>query len=320
VPGLDIVGDDIIVGRFTPASLLISTTTDGAFVNANISGLIPYTYIGQRFSYDPAARPSFVVSALNVAGSPTLNYTGVWAKLTAASISLSGPTADNVSLGSDAATLMAVTFTQDAANFIVNDLGGGRIEFVFTDDDFIYDKDGNSKVSPFNPEVDLVISDVTDADAITNAGTTTLTPEGSQVELRFGRLRMENAFGSELNDLIMNYHFEYYDEIGATPFWTRHDDVDTTIVAPGDINAAPGNTAATAINPSLLPGKYEITLSAPLIEVVETITNLVDSSGEPWLQYDWDEDGLFDNNPSALATFGIFGGDPVQIYIQQIYQ
>jgi len=38
------------------------------------------------------------------------------------------------------------------------------------------------------------------------------------------------------------------------------------------------------------------------------------------LQYDWDGDGLFDNTPSALATFGIFNGDPVQIYIQQIYQ
>jgi MSHA biogenesis protein MshQ len=320
VPGLDIVGDDIIIGRFTPASLLISMTTDGAFVNTNISGLVPYTYIGQRYSYDSAARPSFVVSALNAAGAPTLNYTGAWAKMTAASVSLSGPTADNIEPGSDAVTLMAVTYTQDAASFIVNDLGGGRIEFVFTDDAFVYDKDANSEVPPFNPEVDLIITDVTDTDAITNTGTATLTPDGSNVALRFGRLRMENAFGSELSDLIMNYHIEYYDEIGATPFWTRHDDADTTIVAPGDISAVPGNTAATAINLSLLPGKYEITLSAPLIEVVETVTNLVDSSAEPWLQYDWDEDGLFDNNPSALATFGIYGGDPVQIYIQQIYQ
>ena len=136
----------------------------------------------------------------------------------------------------------------------------------------------------------------------------------------FGRLRMENAFGSELSDLIMNYHLEYYDVIGITPFWTRHDDADTTIVAPGDINAVPGNTTATAINPALLPGKHEITLSATSIVGVETITALVDSSGEPWLQYDWDQDGQFDDNPFALATFGIFEGDPVQIYIQQIYQ
>ena len=320
VPGLDVAGDDIIVGRFTPASLAITSTTDGTFVNTNTGGLVPYTYIGQRLSYDTAARPSFVVTALNAAGSPTLNYTDVWAKLTAASISLSGPTADNAALGSDGVTPMAVTYTQDAADFTVNDLGGGSIEFIFTDDDFVYDKDGNSQAPPFNPQVDLTISDVTDGDTITNTGTTTLTPDGSGVTLRFGRLRMENAYGSELDDLIMNYHLEYFDVIGTTPFWTRHDDADTTIVAPGDINAVPGNTAATAINPSLVPGKFEITLSAPLVEVVETITNLVDGSGESWLQYDWDGDGQFDDNPAALATFGIYDGDPVQIYIQQIYQ
>jgi hypothetical protein len=320
VPGLNIGGDNIIVGRFTPASLLISTTIDGSFVDANVAGMVPFTYIGQRFSYDPAAPPSFVVSALNAAAAVTQNYTGVWAKLSAGSVTFTAPSADKIQLGSDTATLMAVTYTQDAADFNVNDLGGGMIEIVFTDDDFVYDKDGNSEVPPFSPDIDLLITDVTDTDAITTAGSASLTPDGSNVELRFGRLRMENAFGSELTDLIMNYHFEYYDVIGITPFWTRHDDADTTIVAPGDINAVPGNTAATTINPSLLPGKHEITLSAPLVEVVETITNLVDSSGEPWLQYDWDGDGLFDNNPSALATFGIFNGDPVQIYIQQIYQ
>jgi len=31
-------------------------------------------------------------------------------------------------------------------------------------------------------------------------------------------------------------------------------------------------------------------------------------------------DGEFDNDPGARATFGIFAGDPVQIYIRQIYQ
>jgi hypothetical protein len=29
--------------------------------------------------------------------------------------------------------------------------------------------------------------------------------------------------------------------------------------------------------------------------------------------------GVFDDDPSARATFGIDEGDPVQIYIQQIY-
>ena len=39
-----------------------------------------------------------------------------------------------------------------------------------------------------------------------------------------------------------------------------------------------------------------------------------------WLRYDWDLDGDYDDDPGAKATFGIFEGNTVQIYTQQIYQ
>jgi MSHA biogenesis protein MshQ len=253
----------------------------------------------------------------------TQNYTGAWAKLIADNANFTGPTADSTQDGSDAITPMALTYTQNT-DFNLVDSGLGTIEFEFRpDDDFNYDKDANSQVPPFAQDIDLVISDVTDGDGITTVAVATLeplpptTPVGTQV--RFGRLRMENAFGSELSDLIMNYYIEFYDEIGGTPFWTLHDDVDTSIGF-GEILEVPGNTAATAINPTIPLGKFEITLSAAMIDVTETITIPIDTSGEPWLQYDWDQVGLFDDNPSALATFGIFDGSPVQIYIQQIYQ
>jgi MSHA biogenesis protein MshQ len=311
------------VGRFYPAYLSITSFVDGDFVNANVSGVVPFTYIGQDFNY-AATHPSFVVSAFSALNTVTTNYTDNlnpgddWAKLNADSVSFVAPSADASQNGADGITPMVVSYTEDPLDFDVVDNGAGTYRFEFRDDIFSYDKDANSQVKPFSSDINLVITNVTDTDGVVTSSGETLSP--TPIDMRFGRLRMENAYGSELNDLIMNYHLEYYDVIGTTSFWTRHDDADTTIVAPGDINAVPGNTAATAINPSLLPGKFEITLSAPLIEVVETITNQVDGSGEPWLQYDWDGDGLYDNNPSALATFGIFDGNPVQIYIQQIYQ
>ena len=46
----------------------------------------------------------------------------------------------------------------------------------------------------------------------------------------------------------------------------------------------------------------------------------LNSANHLWLRFDWDADGVFDNDPVARATFGIFDGNPVQIYIQQIYQ
>ena len=39
-----------------------------------------------------------------------------------------------------------------------------------------------------------------------------------------------------------------------------------------------------------------------------------------WLRYDWDNDNEFDDDPEATATFGIFEGEPVQIYIQQTFE
>lgn len=310
------------VGRFNPASLSISAFVNGDFSNANPSGAIPFTYIGQGFTYD-TNHPAFTVSALNVGGGVTMNYTDNlnvgdnWAKLSAGSVNFTSPTADNVQDGTDGLTRMAISYTEDPLDFIMTDNGNGTHEFEFRDDSYVYDKDSNSLVAPFSSDISLVINSVQDGDSVATVTGVTLTP--NPVDLRFGRLRMENAFGSELGDLIMNYHIEFFDLIGATPFWTRHHDVDTTTML-GDINAVPGNTAATSINPTFPLGKFEITLSAPGIEVTETITNLVDTSGEPWLQFDWDQDGLYDNNPSALATFGIFEGDPVQIYIQQIYE
>ena len=50
-----------------------------------------------------------------------------------------------------------------------------------------------------------------------------------------------------------------------------------------------------------------------------TTTDL-SSSGDLWLRFDWDNDGVFDDDPSARATFGIYSGNPVNIYLQQIYQ
>jgi len=38
------------------------------------------------------------------------------------------------------------------------------------------------------------------------------------------------------------------------------------------------------------------------------------------LRGDWDNGGSFTDDPSALATFDIYLGNPEQIFIQQTYQ
>ena len=89
IASADIVSDEIIVGRFTPSFFQI-TPENGMLLNSCVPlGGTPFTYIGQSFGYD-ALRPGFLVSAMNALPTPTItqNYTGPWAKLSDASVSL----------------------------------------------------------------------------------------------------------------------------------------------------------------------------------------------------------------------------------------
>ncbi|MFT5225243.1 MAG: MSHA biogenesis protein MshQ, partial [Polaribacter sp.] len=164
-----------------------------------------------------------------------------------------------------------------------------------------------------------LITSVTDSDGI-SSGPITLNPTGTD-PIRFGRMRMYNANGSELSPLVMDYRLEYFDSGN----WGLHDDMDSTI-ATGDITSNPAGTSGTSILATTLAGKFAITLAPPGTgnDKAYLITTDVFNSGEPWLQYDWDsdgnQDGSFDDNPSATATFGIYQGNTVNIYIQQTYQ
>jgi hypothetical protein len=316
------------VGRFTPATLSIEPINQGTFISTNLIGIVPFTYIGQRFSYDLSTRPSFRVTALNAlsTATPTVNYTGAWGKLNASSIAFTAPTSDVTQDGTTASTRMVLTYVKDVAGFrdptitanqpaAVN----GIFDATFTNDDFTYDKDSNSQISPFNPSVNLLITSVTDSDGI-SSGPITLNPTGTD-PIRFGRMRMYNANGSELSHLLMDYRLEYLDSGN----WLLHDDRDSTI-AIGDITSNPAGTSGTSILATTPAGKFGITLAPPGTgnDGAYLITTDVFNSGAPWLQYDWDsdgnQDGSFDDNPSATATFGIYQGSSVRIYIEETYQ
>lgn len=311
------------VGRFTPATLLITSTNNGMFTSTNLNGALPYTYVGQAFSYDPSDRPAFRVTALN-ALSPatvTVNYTEDWGKLDAASINLTVPTSDSVQDGTTPSTLMALTYNpgsdgfRDPATSNPPEAVNGIFDAEFTNDDFTYIKDANSRVSPFMPSVNLVINHVTDSDGI-GSGSITLNPTGME-PIRFGRMRMINAHGSELLPLVMDYRLEYFNAGN----WLLHADDEDSVFAIGDITSNPAGTSASAIAATAPAGKFGITLSAPGEgnEGAYMITTEVLGSGQPWLRYDWDGIGGFDDDPSAIATFGIYKGNPVNIYIQQTY-
>lgn len=325
----DITGDDIIVGRFILAFFQITSTENGLLANActiviNPSVTNPFTYIGETFVYD-SVHPSFEISAMNALATPTVtqNYTGLlWAKLDDDSITFTQPTSDSTQVGSDGATLMSLSYTQDAAKFNITDNGNGTFNFEFANDQFVYLKDANSDISFFNSDINLIITDVTDLDSVTNSGTFTLSP--SSIELRFGRIRMSNVYGSELNDLSMPMILEYL--LSPSVYTINSDDFCST-VANGDLViidnlSVSGSSTVTVTNPTAIAGDIGVTLTKPGADIVGDINVSPDLilSVDKWLQWDWNGTGQFDVDPDATATFGIFSGNPIQIYIQQTYQ
>ena len=325
----DIVGDTIIIGRFIPSFFQITSTENGLLANActiviNPSVTNPFTYIGETFLYD-SVHPSFEISAMNALAIPTVTqkYTGLlWAKLDDDSITFTQPTSDSSQVGSDGATLMSLSYTQDAAKFNITDNGNGTFNFEFANDQFVYVKDANSDISLFNSDINLIITDVTDLDSVTNSGTFTLSP--SSIELRFGRIRMSNVYGSELNDLSMPMIVEYL--LSPSVYTINSDDFCST-VANGDLViidnlSVPGSSTVTVTNPIAIAGDIGVTLTKPGADIVGDINVSPDLilSVDKWLRWDWKGTGQFDVDPDATATFGIFSSNPVQIYIQQTYQ
>jgi hypothetical protein len=324
--GADFVGDDIIVGRFRPASFALTSTVNGMFANScTPPGLSPYTYIGESFTYD-VIHPAFVVTAMNglAASTPTTNYTGDWGKLNDDSVNFTQPAADLTQDGSDGSTKMAISYTQDAAKFTITDNTNGSFTFEFADDSYVYDKDSNSEIPDFDSDITLAVVDVTDLETVTYNTAFNLNP--TFINLRFGRVRMSNAHGSEISVLAMPMLVEYLDSPGL--YTINIDDDGCTTIANANLGlsdnlSTPGSSTVTVTNPAAVAGNLGVSLTAPGAGITGYIdvTPDLNASTNSWLQYDWTFGaGTFTENPTGRATFGIYTGNDVNIYKSQTYQ
>jgi MSHA biogenesis protein MshQ len=163
-----------------------------------------------------------------------------------------------------------------------------------------------------------------DADSVT-----TLTPQvvAPATPLRFGRLRIANANGSELLALPVPLTAQYWNGQG---FVTNTLDNCASLAVPTltyfaqntNNQLASGETSATLNNP-FVTGIGSLELSAPgngnygYLDVTVT--------APAWLQYNWDgidqggDSNLFDDNPRSRAAFGKRKGSDKVIIRREIY-
>lgn len=346
VAGADIMGTLANVGRFVPDRFNI-TDNSPALLNECTSGPAPFTYMDQNFYFDTP--PVLTITALNTGGQTTKNYGGNFWKLGS---TLSSRTYTDQVGGPDhgfSGTVMpSVTL---GGNTDYDGTGTLAIAAGPSGDIFMYGK--INPESPFAADINLDItsSDLTDSDnvcydlndddvcdsySISNIG---------GAELRFGRLIIDEDVGSEEAVLNVAFDTEYYN---SGVYVINTDDMCTTIADTAPANAVPDLVLSNEIEIDQTDGEIRIG-GACAATTTMTLTNNPFAAGQGLLEFsppgtdctgfadisinltgmgldhllfDWngeDEggDGLYDDNPTGRASFGIISRPKQVIYTRE---
>ena len=318
----------LAVGRFVPDRFALTSLTPPqlqTFGAADAACSVPpapprrsFTYLGQPFGYVTA--PSATVTAQNAAGGTTTNYRGALWKLATAGVSQSF--ANTPVLPLDTALVGAPTLAETAntGTGTLTANAGDRIAFV---------RDSATPAAPFTANLSLTwtVQDISESGAGQGViGTAAPLVFGSigfdaGAELRYGRLRLSNANGSQLVPLPVAMETQYW--IGSAGFVTNAADHCTSIatasIALGSFtgNLAAGETALSG-GGTLTAGRRTLLLSAPGSTNDGSVTLTAGLAAQPYLQGNW-TGAAYDDNPAARATFGAFKGAGEVIFMRENY-
>lgn len=337
--GSDASGRADTVGRFIPADFLV-TVADNGDLTAGCNAL--FTYTGQSSGYATSMEPQLLITARNRGAGTTTNYRGAYAKLVAGDVSVAAPTEDASQVGDDGVNNVALSASISTGTRTIN--GDGTVTYIFdSGDSFTYDKNANARIDGFTPDIDIDVTGVDDGEASAAAPLPTVEPVATH-EIRFGRLAIDAASGSELAPIGQPVRAEYWNSgtwqthvaDDCTSFNLtdgvnlRNPDTASNTWQTGDTTMTVGGGTSDASLPTdpvtLTAGGTTIAFSAP----GENNTGFIDvrlplddaAVGLDYLRGDWDDDdgagdGPFDDYPAARATFGIYSGNPNWIHLRR---
>ncbi len=308
------------VGRFIPDHFAVSLNAP-QFATACISSNPGFTYLGQPFLYQ--TKPVVTLTAENVQNGITKNYNnftaqggGDWFRLVNSSLP--------ATLYTDAGAhpIDTAGLTANGANPVIANPSPGMATLSFSAGAGL---DYTRPVPPATPEVPFnaaptLSQQVVDLDGVKstpNPVVFSAIPFSGGASIRYGRIRLKNAYGSELLALPVPMQAQYYQNAG-NGFVTHTADACTTKITVSLTNYQGGLTAG-ATQPTLTQpptaGVFNLSLSAPGAGITGSV--IVTAKVPSWLQYDWKSSALA--NPAALAVFGLYEGSPYQIFLQEIY-
>jgi MSHA biogenesis protein MshQ len=327
----DSISADVInIGRFTPAYFKQTVVDEGELGTTCGIGAM-FAYSGQKneagnkgtitYKTSPPVHPVLAITAYDENDLPLQNYyddiTNDYMKLSALDVhsGITALTSDQAQEGVDTNKLL-LTSNMTEGELSQEPLGVLHYK-LSSEDDFYYNRSANALVGPFQSNIKFAIGDIEDEDGIKVESTTDVSPEG--VEIRFGRLRLENSFGPETSDLPQPMQVEHFD---GTNFVLSSDNdcisYDKNNIELTDFGLDPIHSGLLGDMDFFENGKTnKIRLKAPGVGNRGKIGVSYDTYD--WLKYDWEnDDGLHNDNPTAIATFGLFRGNDRIIYWHEV--
>jgi len=257
--------------------------------------------------------PEVFISALNEQGDLTTNYTrGDFLKLQAGDVLRTLPTTDSSQEQQGNTNLLEVNVTVDPASLSGVPSNPGEMSYQFsTGDTILYPKSAVSLVSPFNPSLSFAINEVKDSDDVSADSMPLTFVPGANLEIRYGRWTMENVYGPEdVSSLEMPFQADY---------WT------------GDrfeLNAADNCSVWNSVDISGTSNHHTLTMDSGTLAGGSGGPLLLEPNGSQgtdtliwqqpvWLQHFWNNSPTL-QDPSALATFGVYRGHDRVIYWREV--
>lgn len=325
--GIVVPAAEINIGRFTPDHFKQSIAEQGAlFATCGVSSM--FAYSGQTDEVDSsigaisyARKPVFEISAYNKQGVITQNYDGDFIKLNADDVVIIAPTSDSANsfallanIDTDTATLSQNNLTTASSGTV---LAKGILHYQLSDlDNYVYTRGNHALVAPFTSEFEIAIDTISDADSIDlmpsdGSARTTEAAEPNGVEIRFGRLVLKNSFGPDAVNLTQPLQVEHFNGsnfiVSADNNCLSYDDSKFSSTPNIDMLGGTGTfingeTRAIQLNGQDADSSGSINVSYDIYD---------------WLEFDWDN-VTGDDDPSAIATFGLFRGNDRVIYRRKV--
>lgn len=306
----DVIGiTTATIGRFIPDHFAVTTLGTATPACGN------FTYFGQDgFS------TAFTLTAQNVANATTQNYTGLFAKLGLTTWSNFGFTTLASLPAGSTFTASSTAPTGSWTNGIAPITAKHQV---------------SRPTAPVGETAVTVQTTPLDSDGVTM----TAAVVAPSTPLRYGRLSLQNAYGSELLDLPMPLTAQYWNGNAwvINPSDQCTTDISLSLTDPNltdglisselcawDTGVGTGNSGlgcAVAGSSSLqfkkppVAGNFNLNWKATgagnngFLDVTATIPS--------YLQFNWR--GTGNSSPTARATFGIYKGNDKQIYFRELY-